>query len=133
MSYNTIKFEIDNQIARLTLNRPDKMNAFSVESIAETRAALKAVVANKAVRVLVLGGEGRGFCTGVDLTAPRPGLNPDDFDELLRDHFLPMIHLLRDLRIPTVAAVHGAAAGMGMALALSCDITVAAKSAYFLA
>ena len=82
--------------------------------------------------MLVLTGTGRGFCTGVDLSAPRPGLNPNDRDEFLRDYFVPPYELLADLSIPTIAAVNGPCAGAGMSLALTCDIVVAAESAYFL-
>jgi 2-(1,2-epoxy-1,2-dihydrophenyl)acetyl-CoA isomerase len=100
--------------------------------LVELRAALKQVVASSEARCLVLTGTGRGFCTGVDLTAPRTGLNPGDPDEFLRDYFVPPYQLLSSLGIPTIAAVNGAAAGAGMSLALSCDIVVAAESSYFL-
>lgn len=131
MKYENLTLGINDHVATLTLNRPDKLNAFSYPLLAEIRAALKEVVASKEARVLVITGAGRGFCAGLDLTGSRAGLNPDDRNEPLRDYFLPVFGLLRELSIPTIAMVNGPAIGAGMALALSCDITIAAKSAYF--
>lgn len=131
MEYETIKVEISAGVARLTLARPDKFNAISIGMIGELTVALKAMKLNKDIRVLVLAHEGRGFCSGLDLTAPRPGVNPDDPEELLRDHFVPMFQLLRDLPFPTLSVIKGAAVGAGLSLALSCDIILAGPSAYF--
>lgn len=131
MDYSTIRLEIRDQVARLTLNRPDKMNAITMQMLTEVRAALKTVIASKDARVLVVTGEGRGFCAGLDLLDKREGLNPDDSLEALRDYFLPVFFLMKELRIPTIAALNGPAIGAGMALALSCDLVVAAQSAYF--
>lgn len=132
MSYKTLQLDIHEGVVRLTLNRPDKLNALSVELIMDLKAALKQVIATKEARVLLLTGAGRGFCPGADMAAPRTGLNPDDIDEMLRDYFAPTYELLQTLKIPTVAAVNGVCAGAGVSLALSCDIVVAARSAYFL-
>lgn len=132
MTYETLSLAVADGIARLTLNRPAALNALSMQMLVELRAALKQVVASHDARCLVLSGAGRGFCTGVDLTAPRAGLNPDDPDEFLRDYFVPPFRLLTSLGIPTIAAVNGPSAGAGMSLALSCDIVVAAESSYFL-
>jgi 2-(1,2-epoxy-1,2-dihydrophenyl)acetyl-CoA isomerase len=103
-----------------------------MQALIELRAALKHVVGTPDARCLVLTGTGRGFCTGVDLTAPRNGLNANDRDEFLRDYFIPPFQLLASMSIPTIAAVNGAAAGAGMSLALTCDIVIAAESSYFL-
>lgn len=127
MPYETLSLAIADGIATLTLNRPAALNALSM-----LRSALKQVKASSKARCLVLTGEGRGFCTGVDLTAERQGLDPGDPDEFLRDYFVPPYQLLSSLDIPSIAAVNGAAAGAGMSLALTCDIAVAAESAYFL-
>jgi len=132
MHYETITLRVADGIATIALNRPDALNALTLEALLELKSALKQVVASQETRCLVLTGTGRGFCTGVDLTAPRPGLNPNDRDEFLRDYFVPPYGLLADLSIPTIAAVNGPCAGAGMSLALTCDIVVAAESAYFL-
>jgi 2-(1,2-epoxy-1,2-dihydrophenyl)acetyl-CoA isomerase len=132
MPYETITLRVADGIATIALNRPDALNALTLEALLELKSALKQVVASQETRCLVLTGTGRGFCTGVDLTAPRPGLNTNDRDEFLRDYFVPPYELLADLSIPTIAAVNGPCAGAGMSLALTCDIVVAAESAYFL-
>jgi len=132
MTFETLILSVEEGVATLTLNRPAALNALSQQALVELRAALKQLIGARDVRCLVLTGAGRGFCTGVDLTAPREGLNPSDPDEFLRDYFVPPFQLLADLSIPTIAAVNGPCAGAGMSLALSCDIVVAAQSAYFL-
>lgn len=131
MPYAELDFDIRDHVARLTLNRPDKLNALSYPLLMEIRAALKEVIASKDARVLVVTGKGRGFCAGLDLTGPRDLINPNDPNEPLRDFFSPVYYLLKDLTIPTIAAINGPAIGAGLALALSCDITIAARSAYF--
>lgn len=132
MNYDTLSLTVADGIAALTLNRPAALNALSMQMLVELRAALKLVAGSPDVRCLVLTGAGRGFCTGVDLTAERVGLNPGDPDEFLRDYFIPPYQLLASLGIPTIAAVNGPAAGAGMSLALTCDIVIAAESSYFL-
>ena len=132
MHYETIALSFADGIATLALNRPHALNALTLDALIELKAALKQVVASQEARCLVLTGTGRGFCTGVDLSAPRLGLNPSDRDEFLRDYFVPPYELLADLSIPTIAAVNGPCAGAGMSLALTCDVVVAAESAYFL-
>jgi 2-(1,2-epoxy-1,2-dihydrophenyl)acetyl-CoA isomerase len=132
MAYQTLQLEIKERVATLTLNRPDKMNALSMEMLAELQDALKKVaLAKDEARALVITGSGRGFCAGLDLTAPRP--NPQDREAPMRDYFVPAYRLLKDLPIPTIAAVNGGCVGAGMSLALTCDIAIAARSAYFLA
>lgn len=131
MQYDAIRFEIQDGIARLTINRPDKMNALTLALLGEVRDALRSTVGNPAVRTVILTGAGRGFCAGLDLTAPRTPINPNDRDEPLREFFLPAVQMLKDLRIPTIAAINGAAIGAGLALALACDVVIAARSAYF--
>ena len=128
----SVVLSIDDGVAWLTLNRPSVLNAFSMQMLVELRAALKAVAGSTQARCLVLTGSGRAFCAGSDLSAPRPGLNPADPDEFMRDYYLPAFQLLAGLDIPTVAAVNGPAVGAGMSLALMCDIAIAAESAFFL-
>lgn len=136
MSYQTVLFEVQDGIARLTLNRPDKMNSFNADMHAELREVLDSIQTDKSVRVLVLGGAGRGFCAGQDLADAEvrfvPGQTPPDLGDVVERHYKPLVLRLAALRVPTVAAVHGMAAGAGASLALACDLVVAAHSAAFL-
>lgn len=132
MAYSTIALEPHGQVAVLRLNRPDKLNAMSCELLTETTAALKNLITKKDARVLVVTGAGRSFCAGFDLTDPLLELvDPRDANAPLRDYCLPLFNIIRELSIPTIAAVNGPAVGAGMALALSCDIVIAVRSAYF--
>jgi 2-(1,2-epoxy-1,2-dihydrophenyl)acetyl-CoA isomerase len=133
MSFETVRLEIANGVATLALNRPDKLNALSLGLLKDLHAATKSVIGREDVRALVVTGTGRAFSSGADLVQSRDELNPNDGAEALRDYFNPTIGLFKELPIPTVAAVNGAAAGAGMSLALSCDIVVAARSSYFMA
>jgi 2-(1,2-epoxy-1,2-dihydrophenyl)acetyl-CoA isomerase len=135
MEFETLKLEIADGAATITLNRPDRLNALSFGLLSELHRAMRLVAAGvpkREVRALLITGAGRGFCSGADLLAPRPN-DPEDPKESLRDYFVPPVHILKNLGIPTIAAVNGVAAGAGMSLALSCDIVIAARSASFLA
>src|SRR6266513_388562 len=112
---------------RITLNRPERLNALTVEMAAALAAALDDAVADKTCRAILLTGAGRGFCAGQDLTEII-GVSPADLDRLLA-HYHPLILKIRALPIPVVCAVNGVAAGAGANLALACDILVAARSA----
>ncbi len=132
MTYATIRFEVADQVATLTLNRPDKLNSFTAEMHAELKDALGGVVATgSGVRALLITGAGRGFCAGQDLSQ-RSGPVVPDLGETIEKQFNPLIRTLRALEIPVIGAVNGTAAGAGMSLALACDITLAARSATFL-
>ncbi|HSD73255.1 MAG TPA: 2-(1,2-epoxy-1,2-dihydrophenyl)acetyl-CoA isomerase PaaG [Steroidobacteraceae bacterium] len=132
MTYRNILFDMQGGIARLTLNRPDKLNSFNTEMHAEVRDALSRVLKD-AARVLVLTGAGRGFCAGQDLgdRAVAPGGARVDLGESIERNYKPLILGLRDLPLPVIAAVNGVAAGAGANIALACDLVVAAKSASF--
>jgi 2-(1,2-epoxy-1,2-dihydrophenyl)acetyl-CoA isomerase len=134
MTYQHIRFDAQDGVARLTLNRPDKLNSFTGAMHAEVRAALAAVQANPTIRVLVLTGAGRAFCAGQDLADPdmTVGHLQPDIGAVVEQHYKPLILALQNLRVPTVAMVNGIAAGAGASLALACDLVIAAKSAYFL-
>jgi len=135
MTYQNIRFEVQTGgIARLTLNRPDKLNSFTGAMNAEIRAALDTVQADKTVRVLVISGAGRAFCAGQDLADPEMAMGPmlPDIGNVVEQYYKPLILALQNLRVPTVAMVNGIAAGAGASLALACDLIIAAKSAYFL-
>jgi enoyl-CoA hydratase len=122
-------------VALLRLNRPDRLNALSPEMVAAIPDALTTVAAQRACRVIILTGAGRGFCAGLDLHATTSssdgfGRGPARMLEG-QERFSSMIATLRSLRQPVIAAVNGAAAGAGFALALGSDIRIAASSARF--
>ncbi|MBA84919.1 enoyl-CoA hydratase-related protein [Thalassobius sp. S69A] len=129
MEYQTITLEISQNIAVLTLNRADKMNALNTQMRAEiTDAALEAA---KSARVLVITGAGKAFCSGQDLSDRANAANLD-LERTLRDEYMPMLRAIFDSPIPTICAVNGPAAGAGANLALAADVVIATESAYFL-
>jgi 2-(1,2-epoxy-1,2-dihydrophenyl)acetyl-CoA isomerase len=134
MSYQHILFSSEGGIARLTLNRPDRLNSFNDAMHAEARDALARVAADATVRVLLLTGAGRGFCAGQDLAdrAVAPGAAPVDLGASVERNYKPLVLALRALPFPVVCAVNGVAAGAGANLALACDLVLAARSASFI-
>jgi 2-(1,2-epoxy-1,2-dihydrophenyl)acetyl-CoA isomerase len=132
MPYETILFNADGGIARLTLNRPDKLNSFNTQMHGEVQHALGSLQGNGA-RVLVLTGAGRGFCAGQDLgdRAVAPGSQGVDLGESIDKYYKPLILALHNLPLPVIAAVNGVAAGAGANIALACDLVIAARSASF--
>lgn len=134
MSYESIQFKLENGIAVLTLNRPDRLNSFTQAMHREVRDALDKLQADKTARVLVLTGAGRGFCAGQDLNdrAVEPGGKGVDLGESVEKFYAPLVTTLRTLPMPVICAVNGVAAGAGANLALACDIVLAAKSASFI-
>ena len=136
MDYRNILYSTEAGIARLTLSRPDKLNSFTGEMHAELRDALDCIQADRSVRVLVLTGAGRAFCAGQDLADPEMSALPDgrlaDIGNVVENNYKPLILRLQNLRVPTIAAVNGIAAGAGASVALACDLVVATKSASFL-
>ncbi len=130
MTYETIQFASADGIARLTLNRPDRLNSFTRAMHAELRDALSRL---GDARVVVLTGAGRGFCAGQDLNdrAVAPG-EAVDLGETVEESWNPLIRTLAALPQPVIARVNGVAAGAGANIALACDLVVAAKSAKFI-
>jgi 2-(1,2-epoxy-1,2-dihydrophenyl)acetyl-CoA isomerase len=123
--------------AVITLNRPEQLNAWNLQLGLDLRAALDEVAADDSVRAVLVTGAGRAFSSGADLAEQRDGgegAGTGDFDlsERLRERYHPIIHAIRDMPKPVVAAVNGPAAGIGCSLALACDLIVAAESSYFL-
>jgi 2-(1,2-epoxy-1,2-dihydrophenyl)acetyl-CoA isomerase len=133
MSYQTILFESADGIARLTLNRPDRLNSFNTVMHSEIRDALADLRRDASARVLVLTGAGRGFCAGQDLgdRVIAPGSAPPDLGSSIERFYKPLILTLRHLPLPVIAAVNGVAAGAGANIALACDLVIAARSATF--
>ena len=132
MNYSSIQYSVASQVARLTLNRPDRLNSFNAAMHEEVRHALAQVVADRA-RVLVLTGAGRGFCAGQDLgdRAVAPRSQGVDLGESIERNYKPLVLALQNLPMPVIAAVNGVAAGAGASIALACDIVIAARSAGF--
>ena len=130
--YETILFSVEQGIARLILNRPDKLNSFNVRMHEEVRLALQSV-RGQGARVLVLSGAGRGFCAGQDLAdrAVAPGTQGVDLGDSIERYYKPLVLTLQELPMPVIAAVNGVAAGAGANIALACDLVVAARSASF--
>lgn len=129
MNYDTITYEASGDVAILTLNRPEVMNALTS---ALRRDLLHAIThASAAARVLVITGAGRAFCSGQDL-ADATTLGAADFERLLRDEYEPLLRAIYDCPIPTISAVNGAAAGAGANLALAADVVIATHSASFI-
>jgi 2-(1,2-epoxy-1,2-dihydrophenyl)acetyl-CoA isomerase len=134
MNYEQIRFQSADGIARITLNRPDRLNSFTTQMHGELRDALARVEGAGNVRVLLLTGEGRGFCAGQDLSdrAVAPGAEPIDLGKSIEENYRPLVLRLRNLPVPVVCAVNGVAAGAGANIALACDIVIACKSASFI-
>ena len=134
MSFETIAFAVEAGIARLTLNRPDRLNSFTDRMHEEVREALTRVETDPAIRVLVLAGAGRGFFAGQDLNdrSVSAGDAAPDLGASVEKNYKPLVLRLQNLRVPTVCAVNGVAAGAGASLALACDVVVAGRSASFL-
>lgn len=135
MEFSNIKLEFDGGISRLTLNRPDKLNSLDEAANRELFTALDQVQDHATARVLVITGAGRAFCAGQDLADPSMQVEDGKFPDIgnvVERNFKPLVMRLQNLRVPTIAAVNGLAAGGGVGLALACDITIAAQSAYFL-
>jgi 2-(1,2-epoxy-1,2-dihydrophenyl)acetyl-CoA isomerase len=130
MAYETIEFKLEGAIARLTLNRPDRLNSFTVQMHEEVADALSRL---EGARVLVLTGAGRGFCAGQDLAdrAVAPG-EAVDLGASVELRYNPLIRTLVSLPMPVIARVNGVAAGAGANIALACDIVIAAHSAKFI-
>lgn len=130
---DSILYETSSGIARITLNRPDRLNSFNAEMSAQLSAALDHVRASDA-RVLVITGAGRGFCAGQDLSERTvlPGDAPPDLGATIEKAYNPIVRKIRALPVPVIAAVNGTAAGAGANLAFTADIVIAAKSAKFI-
>ena len=133
MTYSTIKLDIGDRLATVTLNQPDKLNAVSRRMAGELKDCWQSLAGNDSVRAVLLTGAGRGFCAGADLSDPdRAQGAMADSGAALEQLFNPMIRTMRALPKPIIAAVNGVAAGVGMSFVLASDIAIAGRSASFL-
>jgi 2-(1,2-epoxy-1,2-dihydrophenyl)acetyl-CoA isomerase len=137
MSEATVLYEARGSVALVTLNRPQALNSFTRAMHRELWSALDRIQADKNIRAAVITGAGRGFCAGADLAEfdfePGPDLvKRADPGPVIDQAFNPTVRKLMDLRVPTVAAVNGVAAGAGASLAMTCDLAVAAPNASFI-
>jgi 2-(1,2-epoxy-1,2-dihydrophenyl)acetyl-CoA isomerase len=134
MAYQCILFDQADGVARLTLNRPDRLNSFNVDMHTEVRDALTRARDDAACRVLVITGAGRGFCAGQDLSdrSVSPAGAKTDLGESIELRYKPLVLALRAMPKPVIAAVNGVAAGAGANIALACDLVIAARSASFI-
>lgn len=133
MAYAAILFAIEAGVARLTLNRPDRLNSFNAAMHDEVAEALTAAE-HPDVRVLLVTGAGRGFCAGQDLSdrAVAPGGKVVDLGDSVERYYAPLVRRLATMEKPVICAVNGVAAGAGANIALACDIVIAARSARFI-
>jgi enoyl-CoA hydratase len=131
--------EIEPRIGLITLNRPDRLNALNDPMLDDFYELLKALDRDDALRVLIITGAGRGFCAGADLkeivtrVQTEAFADPESFLRLVQEKYAGLILRLRSIRQPVIAAVNGAAAGGGMAIALAADIRLCTPEAYFVA
>lgn len=130
---DTVLSALEAGVLRLTLNRPDKLNAFNEEMHLALRAGFERARSDDDVRAVMLTGAGRGFSAGQDLgdRDPRKGGAPD-LGRTIETFYNPLLKLIRSLEKPVVCAVNGVAAGAGANIAFACDITLAARSARFI-
>lgn len=133
--YETIELEISDKIGRITLNRPDALNAITKGLIDDLSHAFGEMEFDEDVRAVVITGKGRGFCAGADLAQGFPSPDHLSIGEKtaysLHTAYNPLVQKIHNFRKPIISAVNGVAAGGGVGLALSADIVIAAKSAYF--
>lgn len=134
MGYQHIEFDIEQGVAVLRLNRPEALNSFTVDMHLEVREALEQAADDRAVRCVLLTGNGRGFCAGQDLNdrSVSPGESRPDLGHSVETYYSPLILQLSTMEKPVVCAVNGVAAGAGANIALACDIVIAGRSASFI-
>jgi len=132
--YQNIQLDVSEGLAVLTWDRPDRLNSFNTEMHAEVKDAFKRIKKDRAIRCLVITGNGRGFCAGQDLSDRSVAASEEmpDLAESVEKNYNPMIRNITNLEMPVLCAVNGVAAGAGANIALACDIVFAARSASFI-
>jgi len=127
--YNTVLYAVQNSICSITLNRPDVFNSFNEELSAEFIDALKKANKEQAVRVIIISGQGKAFCSGQDLKDIKNHEGTRSLSDSVIRRYNPMIMAMRDMAKPIICKLNGVAAGAGASLALACDIIIAAETA----
>lgn len=128
---SSILFHVENNIAYITFNRPEKFNSFNREMALELQRRLDECNNNKDIRCIYITGAGKAFCAGQDLAEATDPKGPS-MEDIVEQHYNPIIERLRKIEKPIIAAVNGVAAGAGANIALACDIVLAAESASFI-
>jgi len=137
-AFRSIALELSEGVATLTLNRPERLNAFNDAMHVEIREALERIGGDRAIRAMIITGAGRAFCAGQDLADRSVAQGdqrrdaPRDLGASLEANYNPLVLALRALPLPVLCAVNGVAAGAGASIALACDVVVAARSASFI-
>ena len=134
VEYADVRYRVDGGVAHIELHRPEALNAWTPDMGREVLDAVRRASADEAVRAVLVTGTGRAFCAGADVKNPRE-LTPDGLPDLstrLREIYNPIMLAVREAPKPFVAGIHGACAGLGVSLALSCDLLLAAEDAYLL-
>lgn len=136
MSFQSIIVSKEDHIAKVTLNRPEKLNAVNDQMVSELTMAFNNIAEDEEVRILVLTGAGRGFCAGADIEEDKDSIfnerDPERIRQRLKSEHQVMLLALRGIKVPTIAVVNGIASGLGFDLALACDIRVGSENARFM-
>ena len=132
MAYETILCDIADGVATITLNRPDRLNALTLQMFDELQDVLSKAEEDPLQRAVVLTGSGRAFCAGADLKAALEAEDGEGPENDLETHYNPLVKRLQTIGVPVIGAINGVAAGAGCSIALSCDIVLAGRSASFL-
>lgn len=127
----SVLYQIQEGVATITLNRPEKFNSFNREMSLSLQHTLDALAVDKQVRCIYITGNGKAFCAGQDL-GELMGDNAPGFEAILKEHYNPIVSKIRSIEKPVVAAVNGVAAGAGANIALCCDVVVATRSSSFI-
>lgn len=130
--FETLLFNVEESVAVITLNRPERRNAMNSELNRDLVNVFTQVAADENVRAVVVTGAGKGFCAGADLTMFQPMPTPEQVYEIILANYQPMMTTLMEMKKPVIAAVNGVAAGAGASLALACDLRVMAHDASML-
>ncbi len=126
-----INTELDGNVLKITLNRPDKFNSFNREMALQMQAALDRAAADKAIRAVYITGSGKAFCAGQDLAEALDKSGPG-IERIVREQYNPIVLKIRGIEKPVICAVNGVAAGAGANIALACDVVIAATSVAFI-
>ncbi|GMG88415.1 enoyl-CoA hydratase/isomerase family protein [Biformimicrobium ophioploci] len=131
-NFETVDYRVDEQVAIITLNRPKARNSLTAQMREELYRAMQQANNDETVRVVMLAGAGKGFCAGADLVEEYPDADHDGFiTQQLRTEYHPVLQAITESKKPYICAVNGAAAGIGAALAMACDLVVMAEDAFF--